>query len=349
MGVLVRAIGSGVGLLAESVAGRKQRSKSPSARNTQKGIEAQPTESRDIPNEPPPAYREQLFEVPTERAEELIASDEAIAVQDEKQDEKNTVSIAKEEDDDSNSSSDNEDEDEQDRALDDAAREIAHPSAQAPPDQPTYLLPQSSYGIDAQPTLASLLAQVTASCPPPQPASPTPLRCPVIIPQRRPGARDRGFISAYAPDLIQKGISETTFLLFLKNFHLASQASPLLNIVFVGAGIAGFLPFPPAMIASTVVQVAAGTAMELQRRSRTNDFLPQVNEVLFMPRGLFAMIMTFDPVGRRGVGAEMVKPSSLIERRRLWKEKQAAHNCSVARYARCLRRSDMARFPKQVF
>jgi hypothetical protein len=47
------------------------------------------------------------------------------------------------------------------------------------------------------------------------------------------------------------------------------------------------------MAVSTVVQVIAGTARELQSRHRRNSFLDRVNEDLFMPRGLYAMVMAF--------------------------------------------------------
>ena len=59
--------------------------------------------------------------------------------------------------------------------------------------------------------------------------------------------------------------------------------------------IAGFAPEPIVMAASIAVQVAARTAQELQARHRTNTFLDQTNASFFMPRGLYAMIMTFKP------------------------------------------------------
>ena len=59
--------------------------------------------------------------------------------------------------------------------------------------------------------------------------------------------------------------------------------------------IAGFVPDPIVMATSIAIQVAAGTAQELQARYRTNNFLDQMNESLFKPRGLYAMIMTFKP------------------------------------------------------
>lgn len=42
-----------------------------------------------------------------------------------------------------------------------------------------------------------------------------------------------------------------------------------------------------------VLSVIAGTARELQRRTRVNYFLELVNRDLFMPRGLFVMVMAF--------------------------------------------------------
>lgn len=49
------------------------------------------------------------------------------------------------------------------------------------------------------------------------------LQCPVVIPQRRPGSKTRGFIRAYAPVLSNHDIDQETFLTFLKSFHKASQ------------------------------------------------------------------------------------------------------------------------------
>ena len=63
----------------------------------------------------------------------------------------------------------------------------------------------------------------------------------------------------------------------------------------MAAMIAGFVPDPIVMATSIAIQVASGTAQELQARHRTNTFLDQMNESLFKPRGLYAMIMTFKP------------------------------------------------------
>lgn len=41
------------------------------------------------------------------------------------------------------------------------------------------------------------------------------------------------------------------------------------------------------------MQVVAGTAREIQSRKRRNTFLDRANQELFMPRGLYAMVMAF--------------------------------------------------------
>lgn len=46
---------------------------------------------------------------------------------------------------------------------------------------------------------------------------------PVILPQRRPRTKSRGFVKAYAPVLENCGIDQKTFLDFLKTFGKASQ------------------------------------------------------------------------------------------------------------------------------
>jgi hypothetical protein len=76
---------------------------------------------------------------------------------------------------------------------------------------------------------------------------------------------------------------------------LSPQASPVFHVINMAAMAAGFVPNPIAMATSIAIQVASRTGQELQTRHRINTFLDQVNESLFKPRGLYAMIMTFKP------------------------------------------------------
>jgi hypothetical protein len=51
------------------------------------------------------------------------------------------------------------------------------------------------------------------------------LPCPVIIPQRRPKNKERGFIRAYAPALLECGIDEATFMNFIDSLNRATKVS----------------------------------------------------------------------------------------------------------------------------
>ncbi|KAJ9616959.1 hypothetical protein H2200_000679 [Cladophialophora chaetospira] len=119
---------------------------------------------------------------------------------------------------------------------------------------------------------------------------------PVILPQRRPNDKSRGFVRAYAPDLGRcKGIDGATFLNFLKQFHKSSQASGWFQVINIAAMGASFAPGVIAMAVTTSVQLASTAGAELQRRYRTNAYLDKTNEELFHPRNLHCMIMTFKP------------------------------------------------------
>ena len=123
-----------------------------------------------------------------------------------------------------------------------------------------------------------------------------PLPYPVILPQRRPNDKSRGFVRAYAPDLGKyKGIDEPTFLGFLKDFHKSSQASGIFHIINIAALGAGFAPSLIATAVSVSVKTASRAAEEAHSRYRTNAYLDKANKDLFHPRNLHCMIMTFKP------------------------------------------------------
>lgn len=122
------------------------------------------------------------------------------------------------------------------------------------------------------------------------------LPLPVILPQRRPNDKSRGFLRAYAPDLGEyKGIDEDTFLKFLKQFHQASQASGYFQVINIAALGASFAPSLIAMAVATSVQLASQAASEAQSRYRTNAYLDKANKELFHPKNLHCMIMAFKP------------------------------------------------------
>jgi hypothetical protein len=81
---------------------------------------------------------------------------------------------------------------------------------------------------------------------------------PVIIPQRRPGSKARGWTRAYAPDLEPLGIGQDTFMRFLEGWDKSAQGSPWFKAVSLTAGIVGMaLPGPIVMGVTTAVSIAA--------------------------------------------------------------------------------------------
>lgn len=55
------------------------------------------------------------------------------------------------------------------------------------------------------------------------------------------------------------------------------------------------VPSTVCLAVSSTVGTVNTVAQELQRRYRSNKFLDQINEALFKPRGLFAMVMAYKP------------------------------------------------------
>lgn len=155
------------------------------------------------------------------------------------------------------------------------------------------------------------------------------LPCPVIIPQRRPRKKARGFIRAYSPVLSDCGISQEVFLKFLKNFHTSSQASPIFPIIRFSAAIAGLAPSVIAIAICAAAQVAASVGAEVQSRARTNDFLDRMNEELFKPAGLYCMIVKYKS------DADMQqKSSSLTNLIRAERVDVTTTNQTIAKYTR---------------
>jgi hypothetical protein len=66
------------------------------------------------------------------------------------------------------------------------------------------------------------------------------------------------------------------------------------------------------MAVTISVQVVAGTAMELQTRHRANTFLDEMNEKIFKPRGLFALVMAFDPSSSKTIEQRQVNLTDTI-------------------------------------
>ncbi|GAA97335.1 uncharacterized protein L969DRAFT_17243 [Mixia osmundae IAM 14324] len=174
--------------------------------------------------------------------------------------------------------------------LDEAAGQADLPNDAAVPQTSAEL--QAGKRPTAVPDLIKLVLNSPGLSPPTYTGDEQPLPGPVILPQRRPGARNRGFVRAYAPDLAAAGIDEATFLTFLKMYQHAQQASPIYETVVIG----GLSPSILATAACTLANSAAQATKEVTGgRGQGQQFLAGMNKHLFRPRGLFALVMCFKP------------------------------------------------------
>jgi hypothetical protein len=284
---VVKLVGAGIGAARESYINHQENARAGgSSSTTGAGPSTAPEAGGQLPRETsddaPPPY----IETTESHAQELIKSGKAVSV------------------DDAYSDTDSSDDElEEQWRLDEAAEHI---------DPPAYS--ESSTTEEAgKKEHKDLVAEVLKLAPAPTTRKAA-LAAPVVLPQRRPRSKGRGFVRAYAPLLNDCAIDQRTFLTFLKNFHTASQASKGFTVVFLAATVVGFVPEIVAQIVSTVVQFGAGTAIEVQRRYRANAFLDAMNEQLFRPRGLFAMVVAYKPDAKKAVEMGEYDPTSSISR-----------------------------------
>lgn len=247
MGILVKLIGSGVGLASEAIHHHRNKSSTHLEAPSDNGESSRAgAHSYD---DPPPQY----VEISPEEADKMIKNGQALQTN-----EKEKHEIEKESEDDDSSDTESERGDEEAWALDEAADRSGPTTPSEDPIQ----------------NANELIDVFLRNHPPPTNSDTKPkLPCPVILPQRRPRNKKRGFIRAYAPILEDCGIDQATFLDFLRTFYLASKSSPWLNVINAAAGIVGFVPGPITMGVSIATQFAVGVAMELQARSRSVSYL----------------------------------------------------------------------------
>jgi hypothetical protein len=140
----------------------------------------------------------------------------------------------------------------------------------------------------------------------PQTNSPGPFRdntasqaqLPILIPQRRPENKSRGWMLAYPPSLQQRGIGQESFISFLLEFNKACQASPALDAVNLAAFGVGFAPGIAPMVVSMVVPVAVKMTKTRMVDTQAANFLEKANRDVFNPRGLTAIVTTLS--GKQG-------------------------------------------------
>lgn len=119
---------------------------------------------------------------------------------------------------------------------------------------------------------------------------------PVVITQRRPNSRTKGFVHAYSPLLEDVDISQSAFLDFIDKLNKSLEPSPWLQAINLAAAAGHSVPEPFTVMISLAAKKTADAASELHSRSKGNKFLDQINQTYFAPRGVVAMIMTWNPV-----------------------------------------------------
>ncbi|KAH7161096.1 hypothetical protein EDB81DRAFT_682482 [Dactylonectria macrodidyma] len=119
------------------------------------------------------------------------------------------------------------------------------------------------------------------------------LAMPVMLPQRRPEKRARGFIRAYSPVLADAGIDQDTFLDFIDTFNKAVEPNQWINAILLADVVGMVIPDPMLMLVGFAAEVAANLATEAHSRFRSNTFLDTVNRGFFIPRGFLCMVVTW--------------------------------------------------------
>ncbi|KIW70034.1 hypothetical protein PV04_02345 [Phialophora macrospora] len=257
---LVKGVGAGIGAASEAIADRKEKK---AAR--ERGVSPNPAGQHE-----------------TGQSSRLAAP----TLHSRHSSEKKVHSEGEEDDDSSSIGSSDLDNDDAEWALDEAAEELDQPP-------PSYEEAAATPASDQDIANAFLNKHKLTNTPS---LKIKPLPCPVILPQRRPKNKSRGFVRAYAPLLGEcAGIDQQTFIDFIDELDHASKASPVFDVINLACFAVGFVPNPITMAVTIAVQVASQTAKEIQSRQRRNTYLDQINESLFKPRGLFCMIMTFKP------------------------------------------------------
>lgn len=139
-------------------------------------------------------------------------------------------------------------------------------------DEPNDSVPSEQQKVIRNPSRQAdefLKRHVAPESTPNQQQTPGRLLHPVVIPQRRPGDRLRGFVRAYATDLMNCGIDQDTFIDFLVTFTRASRPPKWMSALNLAGNAGWALPAHAAGFGVGVaVAIVNAIAMELKGRSQ---------------------------------------------------------------------------------
>ncbi|GAB7356917.1 hypothetical protein MBLNU459_g7769t1 [Dothideomycetes sp. NU459] len=129
----------------------------------------------------------------------------------------------------------------------------------------------------------------------------TSLSMPVVLPQRRPESRNRGFVRAYSPVLAEAGINQASWFKFLDGFDKAISQNPWFHVANAAVFVAGKvrLALEGISLIAHFVTLAIHLGVESGRRvymqSTSNTYLDKMNAEFFQPRGLFCLLIKYKP------------------------------------------------------
>lgn len=155
-------------------------------------------------------------------------------------------------------------------ALDEAQEELQHST-------PAYMDTHENGGPQERVDEEGLAHRFASAYPAPPPysaiqdesaTSRPQLSAPVILPQRRPKNRERGFIRAYAPALNECGIDQDMFIDFLNTAEKACQGSPWLNAINLASIGTMFMPTVSGIAVSIAIQIATDVAIAVDGRRK---------------------------------------------------------------------------------
>lgn len=148
--------------------------------------------------------------------------------------------------------------------------------------------------------LSRLLNGLSNGTPPPRQQLPQTgrLPAPVIIPQKRPDMRSRGFVRAYAPAIDSCGVDQDAFLDFIEGFHKEINKHGYFNATNIAVALSA-MSYTLSVAPSAVVHfsaMAVHISIEASRRlyisKKSNSYIDEIIACYFQPRGLYAMIVS---------------------------------------------------------
>ncbi|GKZ80294.1 hypothetical protein AnigIFM56816_004511 [Aspergillus niger] len=131
---------------------------------------------------------------------------------------------------------------------------------------------------------------------------PPKLDYPVVLPQRRPKDRQRGFVRAYAPELEKFGIDQKMFLDYVDQANKSCVGSQWFQVINLASNVGGYFVNPTiGFVMGIVADAAVRIGMAVDGRRRSGNFFDKINKDFFMPRGLFCLLMTYAPESKEAI------------------------------------------------